>query len=156
VATTNGIFEIVYRDYNGQDSSVKLRTQTISAANFDAHAVLVTNLLNALADVLIGVPQTYDVGNEVVNSVAPPDDPTAQRELAWKIFFHNGTTFLSPQTSQIPCPALTLLDPNDRKNAEIGDADDVDNFVSKFQAYVISPGGNAPVIDEIELKGRNL
>jgi hypothetical protein len=155
MATTNGWYRVKYKDYDGEDSTVKIPIAVLTAVNMDTQIAACAALQAALDDVLLGQEQSERIYNETVNAVSPPSNSAAQRELAWLILSHDGTTFARHKTS-IPTPALAFLDANDRANAEIGDSGMVDALVSAFVAYFKSPAGNALVVDEITMKGRNL
>lgn len=152
---TSGRANITYADYNGEKSTVGVNTITPTAANFDAQVSAFVALQDAIAAITVGLKLGTSLA--IVNTVAMGQAITeiAQREVKWLVQYHDGTTF-KRYTTEIPCADPTLLDPNDRANAEIGDAGPVDSFISAFEAFARTPSGNAPVVDEITLVGRNV
>jgi len=145
-----GKTEYKYADYNGEVSSFGVPCAVITAANFDAQAVLRTSLEDALADILIGNLLSKRVMNEVVQGVTPPDDETAQRELSWAASYFD-TVKYKRYTMRVPTPLLTALDPNNRAFAAIGDTGIVDAFVTAFEAYFVSQDNNPATVDRIKL-----
>lgn len=150
-------YVITYADYNGEKSTVRLRTPEISGAAVDYDAMLVefVALQDAIAGITLGVKQKAErvQGNTITLSNAATKD--AQRESKWLVQYHDGTT-LKRYSLELPCADASKLDPNDRANAQIGDAATVDAFIDAFEAYAVTPDGNAPIVDEITLVGRNV
>lgn len=150
MSTLAGKLTVRHADYDGELSSFVVTVPAMSAENFAAQEALRDAFLAALANVVSGLRTSYAYYNEVVQSVAAPDDPTAQRELKWTVDIIDPTA-LAGYAIGLPIPKLALLDENDRAHAAIGDGDVVDNFVAKLEAYVLSPDGNAVTVEEITL-----
>lgn len=155
MATSNGWYRVKYKDYDGEDSAVRFPIAVLTAVNMDTQIAACATLQTALDAVLLGQEQSERIYTEIVNSVSPPANAFAQRELAWGITLHDDTTFKVGSMS-IPTPDLDELDPEDRANADIGDAGHVDALIAALEAYFLSPAGNAISVDEITMKGRNL
>lgn len=148
-----GFYSRTYRDYDGEESNVRVRVEELTAVNFAAQLALSVTFATALNGMQLGAIARYGVGNEYAISPDPSADPTAQRETKWLVQYHgtNGKNY----TMEIPCAKHSLLDANDRAHAEIGDAGAVDAFIAAFEAYVLDEAGTAVVVDEITLVGRN-
>jgi len=150
-----GFMSMSYADYDNEVANLRLHVTAITAANHDAQTALHTALRLAIAGICDGVLLKESYGNEQKVAFGPAASSTIQRELKWLVQYHDGTT-LQRLSAELPCADATQLDPNDRAHAEIGDAGVVDAFVAAFEAVVKSPAGNAVVIDEITLVGRQI
>jgi len=144
-----------WADYDGEHSAVRMRTAAITAANFDAQAVLRASLHVATAGIVVGVLNKNAYGNEDIVSLDKASDDAAQRELKWLVGYHDATT-LKRGSYEIPTADTDQLDPNDRAHAHIGDADVVDAYITAAEAFFKTGDGNAIVIDEITLVGRRV
>jgi len=140
-------------DYDAESTVFRVNSTPLSAANFDAQVALNVALGAAIAGMTLGTLQRIAYGNEIL-SPGVNDEPLAQRENKWLIRYHDTTTG-DNYTVELGTADLTLLDPNNRGYAEIGDAGAVDAFVTAFEGYVLSPAGNAVAIDSIQFVGRN-
>ena len=149
-------YSITFRDHNGELSNVRVHTDEVSGAALDYDAMLVefVALQDAIAAITLGTKQKAEriQGNLVTNADAA--DINAQRERKWLVQYHDATS-LKNYTLELPCADLARLDPNDKGNANIGDAGLVDAFITALQAYGTSPTGGAIVVDEISHVGRN-
>jgi hypothetical protein len=152
---TVGFTSIPYADYNDEISNVRIYTTEIDATNFDTQVTSRIALMDAIADITLGLRMGVVFGNDTKTALGPAADDEAQREKKWLVQYHDNVT-LRRHTVEIPCADTAQLDPNDRGNANIGDAGVVDAFVSAFEAYALSPAGNAVTVDEITLVGRNI
>lgn len=148
-----GFLSRTYADYDNERSNFRVRVPALTAANFDAQATLHNNLVIAIAGMVNGVLVKSAVGNEDLVALGPASDPATQRELKWLVQYHDGST-LRRYSVEMPCADTSVLDPNDRAHAHIGDAGPVDAFITAFQNVVLSPTGGAVVVDEITLVGR--
>jgi hypothetical protein len=155
MSTLEGQYTVDWKDYDGEPTSTTFPVAALTAANFDAQEVLRAALQSALDAILLGQIQQYEQANLIVDSVSAPDDPLAQRELAIRVNYVDGTA-LKPHRTEIPCPDLTNLDSNARAYFAIGDGDVIDAWVTKFEAYALSEDGNAVEVQNMILKGRNL
>jgi len=150
-----GSSTILYRDYDGEPSTVSVNHDTLTAVNFDAQLAAFVALQDAIAGVTEGLKQNTGFGNynRVVKAKATSN--TAQRESKWLVTGHDVTT-LKPWRMEIPCPDRDQLDPNDRKHANIGDGGVVDALVSAIEAFCRSDVGNNVSVEEITYVGRNI
>ena len=140
-------------DYDGENTTFRVNATTLTAANFDAQVALNVALGVAIVGITHGALQKISYGNEIL-SPATCEEPQAQRELKWLIRYRDDITG-NPYTVELGTADTAALDPNNRGYAEIGDGGVVDAFVTAFEAYVLSPAGNAVSIDSIQLVGRN-
>lgn len=150
-----GFSVVRFKDYDNEAASFGIRSPIITALNFDAQETLRDAFLAALDDIVVGLRVGGDWGNRDLVALGPSDDEEAQRELKWLVQYHDTGTLRS-YTVEIPCADLLHLDPQDRANAEIGDAGHVDAFITAFDAFVRSPTGGVTAVDEITLVGRNV
>jgi hypothetical protein len=150
-----GFDRLSWADYDNEIGRSKFHTTTLTAGNFAAQAGLRAALHAAIAGIVNGVLVTVTYGNEDAPNVGPAAAPGTQRESKWLVQYHDGTT-MKKYKIELPGADTAVLDPNDRAHAKIGDAGAVDAFVTAFEAYAVSEVGNAVVIDEITLVGRNL
>jgi hypothetical protein len=141
-------------DYDRESTTFRVKTTPLTATNFDAQVALNVALGAAIAGITRGHQVKISYGNEIT-TVQTPDDPLSQRENKWLIRFHDATTDAVQTPIELGTADLTLLDPNNRGFAEMGDSGPVDAFVDAFEAYVLSAAGNAVVVDSIEFVGRN-
>jgi hypothetical protein len=155
MSVLSGSYDVTWKDYDGEESSVSFPVAALTAANFDAQEVLRAALQSALNAVLLGQVQSCEQSNTILDSVSASDDQTAQRELAIKVTYIDATA-VKAHSTQIPTPDLANLDENNRAFFAIGDGDVIDAWIAAFEAYAISPAGNAVTVDEMQLKGRNL
>lgn len=150
-----GYSVFVFADFDGEKSSVRVRSTALNAGNFAAEETEHDALLSAIGAITLGEAVKHQFGNEETISIAPSDDDAAQREIKWLVQYHDATTF-DRYTVELPCADTTKLDDEDRGNAEIGDAGVVDAFIVAFEAFVLTKNGNSAVVDEITLVGRNV
>lgn len=150
-----GFDQLSWADYNNEVGRTRLHVTVLTAANFVAQGVLRASLHTSIAGIVNGVLVKTAYGNDDIPFAGPATDPGTQRETKWLVQFHDSVT-LKKYKIELPGADTAQLDPNDRAHAEIGDAGVVDAFVTAFQDYVLSDVGNAVVVDEITLVGRNL
>lgn len=145
-----------YHDYDHESGSVQIYTPAWTSGNMVANEALLVTLWSAIDAITLGTMWKHELGNRYRE--ANPADPVsdaAQRELKWMVSFHDSTTG-KRYSIELPCADTAQLDPNDKKHANIGDADVVDAFVAAFEAIAKSEAGNAVVVDEITLVGRRV
>lgn len=149
-----GVYNQTRIDYNGEKSTVRFKVPVISAANFAAQEALRAAFGTSIAGICGGVFNKYQWMNEDFLSEDKATDPLDQREIKWLVSYGDDVTG-QRYTLELPCADLTKLDPNDRAHANIGDAAEVDAFVAAFEAFALSPDGNAVTVQEITFVGRN-
>lgn len=150
-----GFYTRTLMDYDEETSHVRVHAEAINAGNIAAQLVLQSNFGAAINDMSIGSLQSIRYGNEVIANSESPEETYAQRELKWRVDYRD-TVNGEPYHFTIPCANLDLLDPNNRKQAFMGDGDVVDDFVAAAEAYALSPDGNPIQILRILAVGRNL
>jgi len=155
MSVTKGFFADTYLDYDGERSTVSIHTTPLTAANFDAQVALQDAFVVALSEMTLGNRGNWAYGNRRLLSNTKASLTTAQRESKWLIQWHDNVT-LDKGTTEIPCANSAMLDPDDRKHANIGDSGNVDAFVTAFEAVALSKLGNAITVDEITHVGRNV
>lgn len=141
-------------DYDGESTRFRVKSATLTAANFDAEVAKNVALGVGIVGITRGHVIKIAYGNEIL-SPATPDDPLSQRENKWLIRFHDAVTDEPQSPIELGTADLTVLDPNNRGYAEMGDAGPVDAFVAAFEDYVLSADGNAVVVDSLQFVGRN-
>jgi len=153
---TIAIARRTWQDYGGEVSHMKVYTTPLTAANYVAQEGLVTALWAAVDAIALGGVLGNDHGNffRDPNPVKPANE-ASQRETKWLVQYHDTVTG-KKYTAEIPMADLSFLDPNDRDNAEIGDAGPVDAFVTAWNAVVRSEFDNPTLVDEISHVGRNI
>lgn len=150
-----GFTNVKFSDYDGEKATFSVRSPLITALNLDAQEILRDAFLAATDGIVVGLRVGDDWGNRELTALGPSDDEESQREMKWLVQYHDVGT-LKRYTVELPCADVLHLDPQDRGNAEIGDAGDVDAFVAAFDAFVRSPTGGITAVDEITLVGRNV
>jgi len=144
-------------DYNGEPSTVTIPTADLTAANIVASMAAGDALVTAIEGITLGLSsvKTYVAKRSPLSGDVRATDAGAQRELKWLVRYHDSVTFVRG-TTEIPTADTAQLDPANRGYAEIGDAGVVDAFVTAFEAFALGPSGNAAVVDDILLVGRNI
>lgn len=150
-----GQMSLRYNDYNSERSNVSMAGTLLTAANFDAQAALALALRDAIAGVANGLLVGFDFGNryQTVDPGTPSADVTAQRELKWLVRYQE--TGEAIQRMEIPCPDMTLLDPNNRGYMLISSGAG-QQFVSAFEDYILGSEGGAVTVIDVKLVGRNV
>lgn len=146
---------ITLRDYStpGELSTAAFSGDTLTAANFDAQALLMANLSGAVQDITLGtVKKVTRIALETVSAGALPASPFAQREVKWLVMYHDANTG-AKQSLEIPTADLQFLQPGSSDEADLT-ATEMAAFVTAFEAYVKSAAGNAVVIDKVRFVGR--
>lgn len=155
----NGSLVYSQIDFDSEATNAIFPVAVRTAANWATQETLKGDLFIAVAGMTRGTKVKDTVQNiSTVVDPTPPVDPEAQREDKWLVQYHDAVTG-KKRTLEIGCADRSLLDPSDRKHAEIGDAGAVDSFVTAFEAVVVSfdeGTTNAVVVDEITYVARNL
>lgn len=146
MATENdGRFRISLGDFDSQKRQLSWPTAVVTAANHDAQKTLHDALVAALMDVTLGTLDFEEfVGDrEQIRPFVRAANSVAQVSIEWVVTYEDDTT-LAQSSTRVPTADLedeTLLtigtnewDPADAKWVQ---------FVTDFEAYVVSPLGNA-------------
>lgn len=161
-----GYFTVM--DYDREVATVSFNTAAITAVSLPGtltqFGALRTALQGIIAGVLVG-EGLYVNRTKLANT--PPTDEDAQRERKWLVTYEDTTEFFDPPTNAIPNAGYRQLfsaeipaaDPVGRllENTDIADLDneDIDDFVTAWEALVKSPYGGAVNVVRITLVGRN-
>lgn len=157
---------VTYLDYSRETANVQLNTENIIAANFDAQATALNDLLTAAAAICNGV-----INKRVTNIVTPgsgaaPALPTAQREYKWLIGFTDSTATLAAGVDNplygrnftVTLPTAEATSGRMQTNSDQANLADTDMaaFITAFEAFARSPSGGVPDVQYIKLVGRNI
>jgi hypothetical protein len=148
---------VTFIDHDGERSSVSVRGTALTSVNYDAQEALWDTLRAAIGALTDGANvAVHTFGNFEKLQISNSSSEWCQRENKWLVQYHDQVT-LDRYTIEIPCADLeNHLDANDPVHADIGDAAQVDAFITAFEAYVLSKAGNAVTVDEITAVGRNV
>lgn len=158
-------YSMTIRDWSKETQSHKFPVTEVTAANLPGLLVAGGNYETAVQNVIVGVEMKKKlVAFENLN-VALPTDPTAQREQAWVVHYHDSEEYFDaptnsiynenygkPETVRLACPNTTdatLRQPNSDL-ADLSEARWV-AFIAAFQAFALSRGGGNVTVDFIEL-----
>lgn len=149
-----GITIVRYNDYDGERSTVNLRSVLRTAANFDAQAAAELALRDAIAAITSGLRVGFDSGNryQTVDPKTKSADPYAQRENKWFVEYGNAN---NAYQMEIPCADLQFLDPDNRGFLDLGSTEGL-AFKNGFEAFVVDEGGNPITVTSVKFVGRNL
>jgi len=151
-----GKLVLTYADYGGELSSFQVPILDFSAANYDANTTLIDTLITKI-DALTDGLQVKQTRSHLQSGAGAGQSaiPTAQRESKWLISFSDDVTGKVYQR-EIPCPVLsaTTLLQDIGGNANITDTVWTD-FISAFEAIVLSEVGNAVSVIGARHVGRN-
>ena len=143
-----------FKDKQGQSSVASFQGAVITAANLDAQETLIAALRAATLAMQTGV-----IVKDDVHSVVTPGDPTkasnplARRELKCSVEYMDDVTYKVYRT-EIPCVDLANTDTADERKIDKAAGDGL-AFVTAFEAYVLSPVGNAVTVQDLWIVGRN-
>jgi len=138
-------------DYDGQKRQFSFNTDIVTAANHDAQKTLHDAMVAAVADVTLGALDFEEfVGDrEQIRPVVKAASAAAQVNIQWVVTYVDSVT-TSVYNVRIPCADVTdttlfatnsnLWDPADAKWV---------TFITDFEAYVLSPDGNAVTIQQV-------
>jgi len=145
------------RDFSKELSSTTIFTEVLDGTNYDTVSSDTDLMRNAIDGITTGIMATQTlVAEKEVLSSAIPTNVYAQRELKWKVNYHDNVTS-KPYTLTLPCadPTGRLLAGTDLANLA---QTEVAAFVTRFQSYAKDPDTqtNAVTVDSIQLVGRNL
>jgi len=145
-----GKFLINYRDYGdeGETSLVTVPIVDITDANIVAQTTLLDTLRLAIADITVGGLENRQLVAWTNYTQTSPATAWAQREIKWRVRYHEDVANGTPHKMEIPCADLTYLDPNSTDKI-LMTAQEVIDFVAAFEA-VVNINGNSVVVDGID------
>jgi hypothetical protein len=155
MATVNeGLFRYSMTDYDKQRRQVSFPTDVVTAANHDAQKTLHDAMIAALEDVTLGALDFEEfVGDrESIRPLVAAATAAAQVNIEWVVTYTDDVTSAVANV-RIPCADITddtLFMPN----SNIWDPTDAKwvQFVTDFEAYILSEDGNAVSIQQIVYK----
>lgn len=136
----------------GEKSTWQIWMATLTAGNIAAQLTAEAALRTAVAGITLGSQAAHSVMATSSQSAIENTNPLAQRENKWLVRYHDthGTKF----SVEIPTADLSLLS----LGTEFLDLDvtAVDDFVTAFEALVVSPDDDAATVtvDSIQFVGR--
>ena len=152
MATLNdGRIRMSYVDYDNQRRQFSFPTTVVTAANHDAQKTLHDALIAALDDVTLGARDFEEfVGDrEEIRPLVAAAAASAQVNIEWVIRYTDDVTGAEANV-RVPTADITdttlfapnsnLWDPTDAKWVQ---------FVTDFEAYVLSEDGNAVSVQQV-------
>ena len=147
-----GGFTLSFIDNSKETAAATFNGADLTAANFDAQIALQDALIAAAADIVMGNQWKLErMAEQERASMAPPVSKEAQREKKWSVLYEDTTTY-KRYTVSLPCADLSKLAANS-DDADL-EEEDVAAFKTAFEAYQLSPDGNAVNILMITYTGR--
>lgn len=141
-------------DYGGESSRTRFQITTMTAANFDAVNLDVTDLVTAIDGIsLMTISGQQVVSGSLFLSRTKPASVDAQREKKWLIRYEDTVTH-KIYRNEIPGADLSLLAANsDMADLTLGAWT---SFIAAFEAVVKSPDGNAVNFLDAQYVGKRL
>lgn len=152
MATENaGRYRHSMADYDGQRRQFSFDTAVITAANHDAQKTLHDALVAAIADVTLGTLdfEEFVADREQIRPLVNPAAAAAQVNIEWVITYVDDVNS-SEYNVRVPTADITDTtlfaagsnewDPTDAKWVQ---------FVTDFEAFVLSPDGNAVSVQKV-------
>lgn len=151
-------FNLSWKDYSKEMSSVSWRVTEITAANQVATVALLATLQTAAQSLSLANLNKADTTLDR-NSVStlPSSNPLAQRESKWLLRYHDAVTF-KVYRSEIPAADLIGTDGNLLANSDEADIASAEwsSFINAFNAVVKAPDtGNSVLFDDAKYVGRS-
>jgi ABC-type transporter MlaC component len=150
-------FIVSFLDYSGERSRAKMHGTLLTAGNYVAQMALMATLLAAIDTITVGTISSTVVETVTKLSEALPVDQSALREIKALVRFQKTGGGGNIYRVLIPTPDFTqagyivpgtdLFDMTDP---------DIAAFVAAFEAYVLTPLGEAIEVLNIREVGRDL
>jgi len=144
-----------FADYDGEKSSMSFNTANVNAGNIATISTALDTLKSDVEAVTLGLPvkdvrQYADTGAGSGSAT----DPVAQRESKWLVSYTDDVTGKGYRL-EIPCADLNV---NTLGAGGLWNSSDTlwTDFVTSFEAVVVSPDGNAVTVESVRHVGRNL
>jgi len=141
-------------DFDSEKTVFEVSAPVLTAANFDAQATLRAALGTAIANITLGTLNQAVFGNVDFQTNTPPASEIAQRESRWLIRYVDDVTQTLYHVTLGTADLVDHMSASAKGFADLADAD-VAAFVTAFEAYVLSPVGNAVTIQDIMHVGSN-
>jgi hypothetical protein len=140
-----------YQDYNGEGSSVTVRTIDLTAANFDATITALNGLRDAVEGVTLASLTKQSIqAIETETGTGLPASQYAQRESKWLVKFQQDDGQFG--SFEIPAADLTLLNGHTELMDVSGGAGQA--LVTSIQGNVYGRDGELVTVLEIQHVGR--
>jgi hypothetical protein len=142
-------------DYDGEATTMRIVIPEINAGNIADIVTQTANLGTAINGLTLGALGKLGYGNFTDGVDTEASDPFAQREMKWLVSYEDTLTGKVYRV-EIGTADLSHLDPNNRDRANIGDAAEVDAFITAFETLAVAPDTANPVeVKSIIPVGRN-
>jgi len=158
--TDNASF--TYIDYDGETSTTSINIVDVTAANFDAVNTAMQDFNAAVQALTLGdlLARNTSVKTPTLNDA--PNDPLAQRETKWLVQYRatqSGAVDLGRVYNvELPCADLSLLSSGTDilwKAPATPPVGPIADFITEFEANVLSPAGSTVTVRAIRHVGRN-
>lgn len=155
---------LTYLDYSNEKATFTGNIPTVTAANLAATLGLVSDLVDAIDDIVLGNLNKRTMSIITLVSATLPASAEAQRENKWLIHYRDTTANLAagvtnPYFGRSFSTSLGTAELDGHLATNSGFADlanaDIAAFVTTFEAIARSPSGGAVDVTAIEHKGRN-
>ena len=141
-------------DFDGEKTVFEVTVPELTAANFAAQATLRSSLGVAIANITLGTVHKFDYGNTDGVSNTTPSSEVAQRESRWLVRYVDDVTQALYHVTLGTADLVAHMSASAKGFADLAEAD-IAAFVTAFEAYVLSPVGNAVTIQSIMHVGAN-
>lgn len=148
-----------FLDYSEERATSQVNVGTVTAVSLPGLLTNIAAYITAIDAISMGT-LTFDqlIAYRTARGSAPPADPNAQRERAWRVFYADNTAFFDPPDNAIPNAGFgkifhfdvptanfDLVDvfPLNTDQADLGQTQ-IAAFVTAFEAMARSPYGGVP------------
>ena len=158
-------YSMTIRDWSKELASHQFPITEVTAANYAGLLVLGGTYETAVADIVVGVEAKKKIVAFENTDDSLPTDPSAQREAAWVVHYHDSEEYFdaptnsiynenygNKQTIRIACPDQNTAALR-QTNSDLADMTHAKwvAFKSAFEGFALSKGGGDVTIDFIEL-----
>lgn len=160
-----GRYQMRFRDFNGEASTVSVPCSDVTVANYEAEIAQLGAMRSDIEAISLGLVVGHSwTAFDAVVAVGSASSPQAQRESKALVRYYDSVTF-ERGTLEIPCPDLTKQmddqpgyfvkrDPTGSLMSTVH-ADWV-ALVATLSAFLLPPGGNTAIIEDVIHVGRSL
>lgn len=153
---TYGFHSTSVKDHSGESSKFSIRTDEVTAANYDAITTLMETLRDATLDITLGLHVSDSWGNRnqvgASNGVAP--EPESRRETKFLVSYSDDVNF-ALGSMELPCANVADYAQSGTDEVDLGNSE-IAAFVTALEAVHRSTYGNAITVQKITIVGRNL